>query len=62
MTKQKLETNDLWVELVEMGLFTDEELRLVTCVSGYTIETLNKALFVRYGYRDLEQMMGELEE
>lgn len=38
-------------------MFTPEELKLVTNINGYNIQTLNDMLFVRYGYRDLEQMM-----
>lgn len=48
----------LYDELVETGLFTYEELQLLTNINGYTIETLNSALYARYGYRDLEQMKG----
>lgn len=53
---KKLKVNELWDELLEMELFTEEELKLITNMNGYSIETLNNALYVRYGYRDLEQM------
>ena len=42
----------------EAELFTAEELRLITNINGYNLETLNDMLYARYGYRDLEQMMG----
>ena len=45
---------------IDAELFTEEELRLLTNINGYNIETLNDALFARYGYRDLEQMMEEV--
>ena len=44
---------------IDAELFTEEELRLLTNINGYNIETLNDALYARYGYRDLEQMMEE---
>ena len=54
-----LDVKMLWDELLDMELFTNEELQLITNINGFTIETLNDALFSRYGYRDLEQMLDE---
>lgn len=51
------DVNDLWDVLVGDDLFTYEELKLLTNINGYSIETLNDAIFSRYGYRDYEQMM-----
>lgn len=48
-----------WDKLVDMGLFTDRELELVTNINGYTIETINDAIYARYGYRSLDQMLEE---
>ena len=59
MKKDFNDVNVLWDQLLELELFTDEELRLLTNINGYNIETLNDALYARYGYRDLEQMMEE---
>lgn len=50
---------DLYNELIERGLFTEEELNLITCINGFTVETLNDCLFARYGYRSLDQMLEE---
>ena len=44
---------------LDSELFTEAEIHLLTNINGYNIETLNDALFARYGYRDLEQMIGE---
>ena len=55
--KKELTVNELWAELVERDLFTDKELQLLTNINGFSIETLNDAIFARYGYRDYEQMM-----
>ena len=57
--KKELNVNELWDELLERELFTYEELKLLRNINGFSIETLNDAIFARYGYRDLEQMMGE---
>ena len=43
--------------LEEKQLFTEEELDLVTCVNGYTRNTLNDMIYARYGYQDLEQLL-----
>lgn len=53
-----MKTNELYDVLVDHGYFTDEELRLLTNINGFNIETLNDAIFARYGYRDYNQMMG----
>jgi hypothetical protein len=50
---------ELYAELLELELFTEEELQLITDLNGYNIETLNNALFCRYGYRNLSQMLEE---
>jgi hypothetical protein len=59
MKKDFNDVNVLWDELIENELFTWDELRLLTNINGYSVETLNDAIFSRYGYRDYEQMMGE---
>ncbi len=55
-----LTVNQLWYLLVLLELFTDDELKLLINRNGYSIETLNNAIYARYGYRDLEQMINEL--
>lgn len=54
--------NDLakiWDYIVETGVATEEELRLVTDINGYSEETLNDVIYARTGYRDIEQLQGE---
>ena len=53
------DVNKLWDKLIEQELFTEEELRLVTDINGYSVETLNDCIYARYGYRSLEQMEDE---
>ena len=59
MKKNYDDVNVLWDELLEQELFTYDELRLLTNINGYSVETLNDAIYARYGYRDYEQMMED---
>ena len=58
------EVTKLYDELVELGLFTKDELQLVTNMCGYNVETLNNAVYARYGYnnnnRDAEQFINDV--
>lgn len=49
-------TNELFDYLIDNKLFTYDELKLLTDINGYSIQTLNDAIFARYGYRDLLSM------
>ena len=51
---------ELWDYMVEQGVVTDDELRLVTSIDGMNIDTLNDVLYVRTGYRDIKQYKGDL--
>ena len=55
--RKKLNFYELYKELTALKLFTHEELKLLVQINGFSIETLNDAIFARYGYRDYEQMM-----
>lgn len=46
---KELDVYDLYEQLVELGLFTHKELKLLTRINGYNIETLNNAIYARYG-------------
>lgn len=59
MKKNFNDVDVLWNELLEQELFTYDELRLLTNINGYSVETLNDAIYSRYGYRDYEQMMED---
>lgn len=47
--------DEIWDYMIESGVFTQAELELVTCLNGYTRETLLDAWFVRTGEREIEQ-------
>ena len=50
----------IWERIVEMDIATDEELSLVTSINGYNEESLNDVIYVRTGYRSIEQLMEEI--
>ena len=54
--------NEVWDLLIEYGIATQEELELITCINGYNIDTLNDVIYVRTGYRDIEQLQDEIAE
>ena len=56
------EVNEVWDLLIEYGVATQEELELITCINGYNRDTLNDVIYARTGYRDIEQMQGEIAE
>jgi len=49
----------IWDYIVEMGIAEDKELKLVTCINGYTEDTLNSVIYARTGYHDMEQLEDE---
>ena len=53
--------NDIYELLIDLGLFTRGELDLLTYVNGFNFDTLEDALYCRYGYRTIEQFILELE-
>lgn len=54
--------NELWDAIVNNGIATEDELNLISNINGWRIETLKDVLYVRTGYRDLEQFIKECEE
>lgn len=58
----KTMTNDEFFDfLVEYGIATEDEIRLVTDINGYNEETLNDILYARTGNRSVEQFLKEIE-
>lgn len=47
----------VWDYIIDNGIATEEELKLVTCINGYTIETLNAVIYARTAYHDMEQLI-----
>tara|TARA_R100001129_G_scaffold164435_1_gene130628 strand:+ start:566 stop:799 length:234 start_codon:yes stop_codon:yes gene_type:complete len=50
------ERDNLYDYLVEYGHATEEEIRLVTSINGYSLDSLESILYSRTGYRTLEQI------
>ena len=48
--------------LIDYGIATEDEIRLVTSINGFTIETLNQILYSREGYRNWEQYKSSKSE
>ena len=51
------ELDEMWDKLIELGV-SEEALKLVTTINGYSEETMNTVVYARFGYQDL----GQLEE
>lgn len=47
--------SELFNRIVEDGIATESEVELVADIAGYSVETLNQIIYVRTGYRDIEQ-------
>jgi hypothetical protein len=47
--------------LIDNEYFKQQELDLITNIKGWNIETLNDCIYARYGFHDLEQLIGENE-
>lgn len=54
------EVANLWNQIVAYNIATDDELQLVTSIFGYTIDNLNKVIYTRTGYDDIETYLGEV--
>ena len=46
----------IWDYIVESGIATADELKLVTCINGYNEDSLNSVIYARTGYHDMEQI------
>jgi len=47
---------EIWDYLIDNGVATEDELRLVTNINGYNENALNDVIYSKTGYRDLEQL------
>ena len=50
---------EMWEQMVDLGIATDKEIGLAIALCGRTIQTLESVLYIRTGYRSLDQMMEE---
>lgn len=49
------ELDNIYDFIIEYGIATEDEINLVTSINGYNESALNDIIFVRTGYRDMEQ-------
>lgn len=47
---------ELWDYLLENEIATEDEMRLVTNINGYNLESMESILYSKTGYRSLEQV------
>ena len=52
-----MELDEQFNYLIENGICTEDEMKLVTSINGYNEESVNDILYVRTGYRDIEQYL-----
>lgn len=57
-----MDISTIWDTIIEYGIATEEELSLVTAIDGYNEDTLNNVIYVRTGYRNIEQLLEDWEE
>lgn len=55
MTEKELDR--IYELLIYMDLFTEQELDLITCINGYSIETLDDCCYARYGERSAVDLL-----
>ena len=51
--------NQIWDYILENGIATEETLKVVTSINGYSEEALNDLLYAVTGYRYMEQIEDE---
>ena len=56
------ELDKMWDYLIDHDIATEQELQLVTSINGYNADTLNDVLYVRTGYRSIEQLEDDVLE
>lgn len=47
--------SELFERIINDGIATESEVNLVADIAGYSVETLNQIIYVRTGYRNIEQ-------
>tara|TARA_Y100001973_G_C5163090_1_gene314629 strand:- start:914 stop:1081 length:168 start_codon:yes stop_codon:yes gene_type:complete len=50
-----MDLNKYYDKLIEYSIATEEEIKLVTDINGWNLETFNDILFSRTGFRTIEQ-------
>lgn len=45
--------DEIWGSMLTYGIASDDEIKLVTFINGYTIDVLNDIIYARIGYRSI---------
>ena len=48
----------IWDFIIENDIATEKELNLITCIIGYSAEALNKVIYSRTLYHDVDQCLS----
>ena len=59
---QHYSVDDIYQMLIDLEMFTEEELLLLTKINGFNFQTLEDALYCRFGYGSIDQFLEELQE
>lgn len=51
--------NDMYEVLITYSIATEDEINLVTNINGWNEQSLLDILYVRTGYRNIEQLINE---
>lgn len=57
-----ISVEELWDNLVEFGIATEDELSLITAINGYNIEALEDVLYVRTSFESWDAYINEINE
>lgn len=52
-----MEKEQIWNIIINYGITTEEELKLITDINGFSTETLNDVNFIRTEHRDISQFL-----
>jgi hypothetical protein len=52
-------TNTAWDYLIDNEIASEETLKIITSVNGYSLDTLQDVLYATTGYRSFEQIDDE---
>lgn len=55
LTDSDKQYNELWDLIIDNNIATEDELKLISYINGWRLETLEDVLYVRTGYRDAQQ-------
>lgn len=48
--------------MIELGICNNDEVRLVSAINGYSVDSMLDILYARTGYRSLDQLFDEIDD